>query len=70
MSASHLLDHVAAHFKCKNDAAVCRLFDVMPPAISNLRRGRIPFGPTYIVRLHEMAPEVFPVKRIRQLLEV
>jgi DNA-binding transcriptional regulator YdaS (Cro superfamily) len=68
MCANTLLDTVSSQMQCKNDAALSRLLEVAPPVVSNWRRGRIAFGPTHIVRLHEKDPEAFPVKRIRELL--
>lgn len=68
MSASHVLDAFKSHLKLKNDAAVSRELEVAPPVISKLRHDRLKLCATMILRIHEKAPDVFPVKYIRDLM--
>lgn len=68
MSAVHLLDAALRELKLKNDNALARELEVGPPVISKLRRHHMVPGPSFILRLHEVAPELFPVSRIRELL--
>lgn len=48
------LDEVIEFMRLKNDAALCRQIDIMPPVISKLRHGVLPFGPIYIIKIHEL----------------
>lgn len=50
----------------KNDAALARTLNVAPPVISKLRHGRLDFGDTLIIRVHECAE--MPVREIKQAL--
>lgn len=68
MSAIHVLDEYIRHHHLKNDAALSRMLEVSPPVISKLRSGLLQLRATMILRMHEAAPEDFPVKRIRDLL--
>lgn len=68
MSANHLLDEVSARLNLKNDAALCRTLNTAAPNISKIRSGKIVVGPSYILRIHELSPEQFPVRFIRDLL--
>lgn len=48
-----LLDLAAGMLKAKNDAALAAALGVAPPAISKVRRARLPVGATLILKLHE-----------------
>lgn len=61
-----LLDYVIEQNELRNDAGLARFLDLPPPVISNLRGGRLAFGSTYILRLHEKTE--MPVSLIRGLL--
>lgn len=50
---NHMLNHVLAHMKLKNDAALCRLLGVNPPVISKIRHGKLSIGPLMLLRLHD-----------------
>ena len=49
-----LLNIVIEHLDLKNDAALARLVEVAPPVISKIRNGRLPIGPSMIIRIHEV----------------
>lgn len=68
MAINHLLDEVSARKRLANDAALARTLKVMPPVISKLRHGKLNIGPALILRIHELAPEEFSVRFIRDLL--
>lgn len=46
------LDFVSQSLKLKNDAALSRLLHVAPPQISKIRHGRLPVGPSIILKAH------------------
>lgn len=48
-----LMDHLITRMNLKNDAALSRFLEVMPPVISKIRNGKLPFGATLIIRTHE-----------------
>ena len=62
-----LCNHLKETHKLKNDAALSRLLQVAPPVISNLRKGKLSAGPSFILRVHEFAG--MAVKDIRSFLE-
>lgn len=53
VDANKLLDAVIDKLGLKNDAALCRVIEVPPPVVSKLRHGRLPIGPSLLIRLHE-----------------
>lgn len=61
-----ILNHILAVAKLKNDAALARLLDVAPPVISKIRAQKLPFGPTLIIKAHEMTG--MPVAEIKSVL--
>jgi plasmid maintenance system antidote protein VapI len=63
-----LLNYVIEQNDIHNDAGLARFLDVPAPVISNLRGGRLSFGPTYIIRLHEKT--AMPVALIKSMLPV
>jgi hypothetical protein len=64
-----LLDAVMARCGLKNDAALARLLDYMPPVISRLRNKKVPVGASVMLRIHEAADEM-PFAEMRQLMGV
>ena len=52
-SVSDLLDYIIKEKQLKNDAALSRELEVSPPCISNLRKGTIKLGASYILNIHE-----------------
>jgi plasmid maintenance system antidote protein VapI len=52
-SVSDLLDYIIKEKQLKNDAALSRALEVSPPCISNLRKGTIKLGASYILNIHE-----------------
>lgn len=52
-NVNRLLDFVLDKLGLKNDAALCRILEVPPPAISKLRHHTLPLGPTIMLRIHE-----------------
>jgi Predicted transcriptional regulator len=49
-----LLDYVKDNCLLASDAALARFLKVPAPVISNMRSGRLKFGASYIIRLHEL----------------
>lgn len=41
-------------FKVKNDAALCRVLDMAPPALSKIRSRKLPVGDSLLVKLHDL----------------
>jgi plasmid maintenance system antidote protein VapI len=64
--ANNLLDQLLADNQLKNDAALARELGVAPPVVSKLRHGRLTFGPTLILTVHEKFGVA--VKSIRETL--
>jgi hypothetical protein len=56
-----LLDHVAEVHNIKNDAALARLLEVHPSTICVIRSGRLQFGDTLMLRIHEL-PAMYCMK--------
>jgi hypothetical protein len=63
-----LLDAVRAELELPSDYRLSKLTGITCPNLSKIRSGKIGAGPSLILRIHELAPEAFPVKRIRELL--
>ena len=61
-----LLDYVIDMQCLANDANLARYIGVTPSVVSNMRSGRLSFGPKYILRLHEQTG--WPVEKIKELL--
>lgn len=51
---SRLLDTIIENLYLKNDAQLCRLLEVAPPKISNIRHHRLPIGASMLIRMHEV----------------
>lgn len=65
---SELLDFVMRSQGLERDADLARFLGVPPPVISNMRAGRLSFGPTYIIQLHEKT--AMSVALIKSMLPV
>ncbi len=52
-TAADLLDLVIDKLNLKNDAALATELDLSKPAISKMRNGKLPVGPSTLVRMHE-----------------
>ena len=52
-TAADLLDLVIDRLQVKNDAGLARVLDLSAPAISRMRKGVLPVGPSTLVRMHE-----------------
>lgn len=61
-----LLDHLHKHLNLKNDAALSRLLEVQPPVVSKLRHGRLPVGPTMLIKMHEVSD--IEIRELRRLM--
>lgn len=46
------LDFVSHSLKLKNDAALARLLGVTAPVVSKIRHGRLPVGPSIVIKAH------------------
>lgn len=53
-NANNLLDLLTKELGLKNDAALARKLEVMPPLISKIRNGRLPIGASLLIRMHEV----------------
>ncbi len=51
---SRLLNTIIENLHLKNDAQLCRLLEVAPPRISNIRHHRLPIGASMLIRMHEV----------------
>jgi plasmid maintenance system antidote protein VapI len=61
-----LIGHLVKHLNLKNDASLSRVLEVAPPVISKIRRGRMPVGPTMLIRMHEVSD--ISIKDLRALM--
>ena len=66
-TAKVLFDILIVKFGIRNDAHLARTLEVAPPVISKLRSGRIPFGPTMTLKVHDSFD--IPVRDIKMMLE-
>lgn len=51
---NHILNHLIKNHGVKNDAHLARIFESTSSKISNMRKERVAFGPTYILRTHDL----------------
>lgn len=63
-----LFDAVMKQQNCKNDAALSRVLDIDPGALSRMRNGKLKVGATLILRIHELTDYTMSVKEIKQLI--
>lgn len=66
LNGNKLFDRLLDENNLKNDAALSRELEVSAPVISKLRHGKLPFGPSIILAIHEKFG--MPVKEIRAVL--
>lgn len=64
--ASKLFDQLLATHQIKNDAALSRLLDVMPPVLSKARHGKLPVGASLMIKIHETFD--MPIRDIKAAL--
>lgn len=50
---NNLLDALIEKMGLKNDAALSRRLEVLPPVISKIRHRRLPVGASLLIRMHE-----------------
>ena len=67
MSAARLFDYLINRFDLKNDRGLAHALEESPSNISRARAGKIAFGDTRILDVHEVF-EV-PIKEIKELLK-
>lgn len=60
-----LLDFMKENLLLPSDAALARFLGVQNPVVSNWRHRRLPFGASYIIKLHELTG--WPIKKIKAL---
>lgn len=60
-----LLDYIKDKMFLASDAALARFLGVQNPVVSNWRHRRLPFGASYIIKLHELTG--WPIKKIKSL---
>lgn len=58
-----LLDNVKAALNLKTNAALADALEVAPPHVSRLRHGRLPVGPTILIKVHELTGWSFTAMR-------
>ena len=63
-----LVTEVSEKNGVKNDAGLSYFLHVAPPVISKMRNGKLPMGPSMMLRLHEIGG--LEVAYIRKMLEV
>lgn len=61
-----LLDALIAEMSLKNDAALARMLEVAPPVVSKQRLGKLPIGPSMLIRMHETTD--IPIWKLRALM--
>ena len=61
-----MLNAVIGALHLKNDAALSRLLGVAPPVLSKIRHGRLPVGPSLLIRLHEVT--AISIKELRGMM--
>ena len=49
-----LFDKVMKQRNCKNDAALSRVLDIDPGALSRMRHGKLKVGAVLILRIHKL----------------
>jgi plasmid maintenance system antidote protein VapI len=54
-------------WKLKNYYQLARVLGVAPPALSKMRNGRIPIGPTMILAIHEEDTSL-SIKQLKELI--
>lgn len=64
--ANPLFDAVIERLSLRNDAALCRKIETLPPVISKIRHGRLPLGPALLIRMHEVSG--IPIREMRRLM--
>ena len=64
--ANNLLDELIERMNLKNDAALSRALEVLPPVISKLRHRRLPVGASMLIRMHETSG--ISIKELRALM--
>ncbi len=63
---NRLLDFLVEKLNLKNDAALCRLLEVAPPVISQIRHHRLPVGASMLIRMHEATK--IGIKELRDMM--
>lgn len=58
-----LLNEVLRRLSLKNDAALSRAFGIAPPVASKIRHNRLPVGPSFVLKCHEIAGMTLPAIR-------
>lgn len=55
-------------FKVRNDAELSRKLEVAPPVISKIRMKRMPVGPTFLIRVHDLTG--MPINDLRRQMGI
>ncbi len=63
---SRLLDFMLAHLGFNTDLRLAEWLGISAPALSKMRKGKIPFGAAVLVRMHEETG--LSVKALRQIM--
>lgn len=58
------LNWLVLHLELKNDSALSKKIGIPRPLISKIRNRKMPIGPSFILRVHEVAD--IPVKEMRK----
>lgn len=65
---NRLLDAIMEKMGLKNDAALARAFGISPPVVSKMRHLVAPFGPSMVLRAHDISD--MPLNEIRRHLGI
>ena len=66
-NVNRVLDTVIARLALKNDAALSRLLEMTPSAISKLRHGRLALGASVLLRMQEVSG--IDIRELKDVLE-
>lgn len=63
---NRLLDALMVKLNVRNDAALSRALDVLPPVISKIRHRKLPVGASMLIRMHEESG--WSIRELRDLM--
>jgi hypothetical protein len=63
---NYLFNHLIYTYRLKNDAALCRVLEVQPAALSKVRHGANSLGDSWILSIHEVFE--IPIAEIKEML--
>jgi transcriptional regulator with XRE-family HTH domain len=63
-----LLDYLKARKELTSDAQLAKALEVAPPMISKLRHGKLPIGPSILLKIHDATDT--PARELRKMMGV